>query len=122
MLRVVLSHRPNAISDEDEVHQVDQIENNERTVEKRSLDSSVLSQDEQPAAKVQRFELGTAESAENEWSLRTSMVEYIHRYMNANIPAKEIKEKILSLNPVPSNIKRVPELDSYIKPNQQPNI
>jgi len=94
---------------------VDQIENNERTVEKRSLDSSVLSQDEQPATKVQRFELGTAESAENDWSLPTSMVEYIHRYMNANIPTKEIKEKILSLNPVPSNIKRVPELDSYIK-------
>jgi len=43
-----------------------------RQEKKRSLDSSVLSQDEQPPTKVQRFELDTADSTENDWYLPTN--------------------------------------------------
>lgn len=35
--------------------------------------------------------------------------------MKCHVSEKDIKDKVLSENPVPSNIKRVPELDLYIK-------
>ena len=68
----------------------------------------------QPPVKKQRFELGTDENEEN-WELPESNAEYIHKYMGAHIAEKEIKDSILYEHPVPSNIKKVPELDSYMK-------
>jgi len=35
--------------------------------------------------------------------------------MNLRVLDKEIKEKIVSFNPVPKNVRQVPELDGYIK-------
>ena len=43
------------------------------------------------------------------------MLDYVHKYTNLKFPDKEIKEKILSVNPVPKNIKDVPLLDGYMK-------
>ena len=68
----------------------------------------------QPPVKKQRFELGTDEN-EGNWELPESNAEYIHKYMGVHIAEKEIKDSILYEHPVPSNIKKVPELDSYMK-------
>ena len=67
-----------------------------------------------PSAKIARFELEN-HSSNSDWDLPQQMVDYVHRYMNIKIQDKEVKEKILTFNPVPRNIKKVPELDSYMK-------
>ena len=128
MLRFILSRRPINNTAEEEITGDDIVNNvvlsNDNATAnttqhslfetpiggKRPLeDSSNL-----PATKIARFQLET-ESTENDWVLPDQLVDYVHRYMNLKIPDKEIKDKILSTNPVPKNVKPVPELDSYIK-------
>jgi len=43
------------------------------------------------------------------------MLKYLHKYMMLHISDKEINDCIVDLHPVPDSIKKVPELDSYIK-------
>ena len=70
--------------------------------------------DQQPVNKYQRFEL-ESEDLGNSWALPSAQATYIHKYMATHISPKDIKEKILSLTPVPSNIKDSQKLDEYIK-------
>ena len=60
----------------------------------------------QPPAKRARFELG---------DIPVNLAEYIHRYLKLHISDEEIKDNVILEHPVPSNIKEVPELDSYLK-------
>ena len=64
-------------------------------------------------SKVPRFELETASF--KQWELPTGLTEYLHKYMCQHVADKEIKEQVLVDNPIPSNIKRTPVLDNYIK-------
>ena len=43
------------------------------------------------------------------------MVSYLHKYISVHISDKEIKDKILDDNPIPSNVKETQALDTYIK-------
>ena len=65
-------------------------------------------------AKKQRFKLERDEE-EASWELPESNVRYIYKYMGTHNSEKDIKESILLEHPVQSNVKKVPELDSYIK-------
>ena len=75
---------------------------------------------EEPSAKKARFKLGV-DAQDATWDLPTGLLDYIHKYMSSHISDKDIKENILSENPVPSNLKKIPELDSYIKVLLQDN-
>lgn len=68
---------------------------------------------EEPSAKRARFELD--DDSHDSWELPAALCDYVHKYMKSHIPDKDVKEKVLAQNPVPSNIRKVPELDSYIK-------
>jgi len=69
---------------------------------------------DEPPKKKSRFEVETL-SEENGWDLPEDMLKYLHKYMMLHISDKEINDRIVDLHPVPDNIKKVPELDSYIK-------
>ena len=79
-------------------------------------DQSKAEEDEihPPPAKIQRFELKVADE-ENEWELPTTMEKYVSKYTDTRIAEKDLKEKVTWVNPVPSNIKKPEEIDSYIK-------
>ena len=63
--------------------------------------------------KHQRFELENND--DKTWDLPSGLASYVNKYMGVHISEKDIKDKILSLNPVPSNIKEPQVLDNYIK-------
>jgi len=73
-----------------------------------------------PAAKRARFELGP-ESHENSWDLPDHLLEYIHKYMYLHVKDKNVDECILKDSPIPNNVRKVSELDSYIKNLLQDN-
>jgi len=52
---------------------------------------------------------------EHEYCLPERIVDYIKHYSGKYISDKELKEKILLKDPVPTNIKAVPHLDEFIK-------
>ena len=64
--------------------------------------------------KIARFEL-EPETSENDWDLPVQLVEYVRKYMDLIVTEKEVKEHIMNENPVPKNIRKVQELDSYMK-------
>ena len=55
-----------------------------------------------PPTKVARFEMETFSSKTRE--LPAALADYINRYMSHHVTDKEVKEKILMENTVPSNI------------------
>ncbi|XP_066912456.1 uncharacterized protein [Clytia hemisphaerica] len=69
---------------------------------------------EQPPAPTDRFELDP-EAAEEKWELPNNLLEYIHKYIKLHVADKDIKDSIVWENPVPTNLKQVPDLDSYIR-------
>ena len=69
---------------------------------------------ELPAPKYQRLEL-QSDDVENSWALPSGQATYVHKYMATHVSAKDIKEKILSINPLPNNIKGSQKLDEYIR-------
>ena len=81
---------------------------------KRLLESGGGDSVESVRPKTARFELAS-DMLECDWNLPPHVANYIHKYMNTKISDKDIKEKILNKNPVPKNIKVVPELDRYMK-------
>ena len=66
-----------------------------------------------PPAKIARFEMATSSS--RTWELPAGLADYIDRYMSHHVTDKKVKEKILTENPVPSNIKGTSILDNCIK-------
>ena len=68
----------------------------------------------EPPAKRQRFELGS-DNPDNDWSLPDSLVDYLHKYMVSHVSEKNIQEKVLTDNPVTTNIRSTPELDTFIR-------
>ena len=75
---------------------------------------TVDAEDHQPANKYQRFEL-ESDDFENSWALPSGQATYVRKYIATHISPKDIKENILSVTPVPSNIKNSQNLDEYIK-------
>lgn len=49
------------------------------------------------------------------WELPASIKGYVHKYMANHISEKDIRDHVLNINPVPTNVKMVPVLDNYIK-------
>jgi len=43
------------------------------------------------------------------------MANYVHKYMEKHFTEKDIKEQILSITPVPNNLKKPPVLDGHLK-------
>ena len=74
----------------------------------------------EPPAKRTRFELGP-EINENTWELPPSLLDYVHKYMGLHIADKVIDDQILHNSPVPSNLRKAPQLDTYIKKLLQDN-
>ena len=52
---------------------------------------------------------------EFKWNLPSSMADYANLHFKNYIPDKDINEKILTENPVPSNLQEVPVLDDFVK-------
>ena len=50
---------------------------------------------------------------EFKWNLSSSMADYANFHFKSYIPDKDINEKILMENPVPSNLQEVPVLDDF---------
>ena len=73
------------------------------------INETVDTGDQQPANKYQRFEL-ESDDLGNSWALPSVEATYVHKYMAVHISPKDIKEKILSVTPVPSNIKNAENL------------
>ena len=66
------------------------------------------------ASKYCRFEL-EPENIENEWNLPTQLASYVCKYISTHISEKDIREKILTTNTIPHNVKKTQKLDEYIK-------
>ena len=66
------------------------------------------------ASKHCRLELEPG-NIENEWDLPTQLPSQVNKYMSTRVSQKDIREKILSPNPIPRNVKRTQTLDEYIK-------
>ena len=49
------------------------------------------------------------------WNLPSSMIDYTNLHFRNYIPDNDINEKILTENPVLSNLKEVPVLDKFVK-------
>jgi len=121
MLRLILSHRlTNDTVEKDQTETTaastndpedGSLETEARPGDKRHINNNEITV---PPSKVSRFELETG-LEENSWSLPENMLDYVNKYINIKIPDKEIKEKIMALNPVPNNIHQVPDLDGYMK-------
>ena len=84
----------------------------DKTQEETSDDSTEIQSGSEPIAKRRRFELDS--SNEMSWELKQELVDYIHKYMKVHVSDKEIKDNVL-YDPVPSNIREVPQLDNYMK-------
>lgn len=120
MLCLLLSHRQNNNVEVEEVNSTEDVQG--QTVELNSLETEARPGDKRSATdhpmnaatKIARFELD-AEHDENDWELPEGMLAYINKYMSIKVPDKEIKEKIVSINPIPKNVRPVPEVDGYIK-------
>ena len=77
--------------------------------ERNGIGNEIDPQDDLP-----RFELDAVES-ESAWNLPESQPTYLHKYMKMHVAHKEIQDHIMKQNPVPLNLKAVPELASYFE-------
>ena len=68
----------------------------------------------EPPEKLSRFEIGEGLHG-NAWELQEEQTIYLNKYLSKHLHMKDLKERVLDDYPAPANIKRVPELDSYIK-------
>ena len=69
---------------------------------------------EEPQAKRPRFELDESTS-EALWDLPEGMKDYVNKYLANHVQEKDVKDKITDIHPVPKNLKKVPELVSFIR-------
>eukprot|EP00111_Clytia_hemisphaerica_P010915 TCONS_00031971-protein len=74
----------------------------------------------QAPPKRRRFELNNENEAAS-WELTEPMKLYIEKYIATHVQEKDLKEQVYSEHPVPANLKKVPELDSYMKTLLQDN-
>jgi len=123
MLRLILSHRltndtverDDQTQDNTMVGDTQQSASSPRLGEKRVHDGDDnRDEDSRPTTKIARFEL-ESNVTENDWALPESMSDYIWKYIKVKVSDKDIKSKILTESPVPTNIKGVPELDRFMK-------
>ena len=61
-----------------------------------------------------RFKI-TSEEEENAWSLPDEMLEYVNEQFEKYIKEKDLKESIMSLHPIPSNMRKVKKLDMFLQ-------
>ena len=61
-----------------------------------------------------RFNI-TSEEEENAWTLPEEMLEYVNEQFENYIKEKDLKESILSLHPIPSNMRKVKKLDIFLQ-------
>jgi len=69
-------------------------------------------EDEEPPTKKKRFQPMQDES---KWEIPKEMSEYLNKLINSYIPDATIKESILDLNPVPTNIRQSFVLDEFLR-------
>ena len=83
-------------------------DDNSSSTETQRHNETVDAGDQQPANKYQRFELESDDLGISS-TLPSGQATYEHKYMAPHISSKDIKEKMLSVTPVPSNVKNVNE-------------
>ena len=83
-----------------------------KSQDKNTGDSTEIQSGSEAISKRGRFELDS--SNEMSWELQ-ELVDYIHKYMKVHVSDKEIKNNVLYDNPVPVDIREVPQLDNYMK-------
>ena len=66
---------------------------------------------EEPSRK--RFKIQSG-GEENAWELPQEMLDYVIDQFETYIKEKDIKDKVLSINPVPTNMRKVRKLDMYL--------
>ena len=79
-----------------------------------SISSSSSSTESENEIPDKRFEI-VPKGQEFKWNLLSRMADYANLHFKNYIPDKDINEKILTENPVPSNLQVVPELDDFVK-------
>ena len=52
---------------------------------------------------------------EFKWNLPSSRADYANLHFKNHVPDKDINKKMLTGNPVPSNLQVVPVLDDFVK-------
>ena len=87
---------------------IDATEHRDRP-QKRPLDGS---HEEEGSFKRQRFE-ALADDEQNEWQLPEEMVKYLNRYSDKFIQEKSLKDSVLLVNPVPTNVPKPKRLDCF---------
>ena len=78
-----------------------------------SSDSSDSSDDDKSPPE-KRFRVVSKEE-EHKWDLPSDMALYANKYFHEYVPEKDIQEKILDQDPVPSNITEHKKLDDFVK-------
>lgn len=70
--------------------------------------------DYQPSFKRPRFE-ALADEKQYDYELPDEMADYLNKYMDKYVPDKDLKDSIMTENPVPSNVNKPKKLDGYFK-------
>lgn len=87
----------------------DHVENEELPQEQQSVQEG--NGYEEPPRK--RYKI-TSEEEENAWNLLLEMMDYVTEQFENYTKEKDIKESVLAVNPVPSNMTKVRRLDMYL--------
>ena len=119
MFRIILFRRPKSqtTTTENNVIENDSVnlppDQNEPEVvwsKKRKQDD----EGEVPPNKISRFELD-GENNDYHWDLPDCLNNYLDKYVRMKVQDNDLKSNIMDLNPIPRNVRQVPELDVYIK-------
>ena len=70
--------------------------------------------DYQPSFKRPRFE-ALADEKQYDYELPDEMANYLNKYMDKYVPDKDLKDSVMTENPVPSNVNKPKKLDGYFK-------
>ena len=68
----------------------------------------------EPPSKRKRFQ-ALSEEAQFIWDLPAGMADYANKYLKNFVPEKDIKDSILTTNPVPSSIQGPKKLDDFFQ-------
>ena len=79
-----------------------------------SRESSSESDSFEPTTKRKRFE-PCAEEAQFQWKLPTGMASYANKHLQKFVPERDLRDSILTANPVPSNISGPKKLDEFFR-------
>ena len=93
---------------------VDHETSDEEDSSSSSRESSSESDSSEPKAKRKRFE-PCAEEAHFQWKLPAGMASYANKHLQKFVPERDLRDSILTANPVPSNIGGPKKLDEFFR-------